>query len=161
VYAYNIVQPYYHLERFLKDLHKTFITWNRDPVSCLLYVVFVLFICSIKILNSQNAGFFSYVINGINHVIRRARSTGRRSVISMSLIGPITESVNEAIREAVANNIVVVTAAGNFRRDSCGFSPSSSPDVINVGATQEAEDPNSRTPGKYLVKCLFELVWTH
>ena len=57
-------------------------------------------------------GFFSYVIAGINHVIQRARQTGRRSVISMSLIGPKTEAVDVAIREAVANNIVVVTAAG-------------------------------------------------
>ncbi|XP_065900571.1 uncharacterized protein [Dysidea avara] len=105
---------------------------------------------SIKVLDSQMRGFFSYVINGINHVISRARSTGRRSVISMSLIGPITAPVNDAIREAVANNIVVVTAAGNFRQDSCGFSPSSSPDVINVGAIQEAEDPDSRTPGHQL-----------
>jgi len=117
--------------------------------------------CSIKILDSRSEGFFSYAINGINQVIRSARITGRRSVISMSLIGQITPAVNVAIREAVANNIVVVTAAGNQRQDSCGFSPSSSPDVINVGGIQEAEDPNSRTPGKYLVKCLFELVWTH
>jgi len=104
---------------------------------------------SIRVLNCQLAGFFSYVVSGINHVIERARSTGRRSVISMSLIGPITQSVNVAIREAVANNIVVVTAAGNFRQDSCNFSPSSSPDVINVGGIQEAEDPNSRTPGRF------------
>jgi len=62
----------------------------------------------------------------------------------MSLIGPITPAINDAIREAVANNIVVVTAAGNFRQDFCDFSPSNSPDV-NVGAIQEAEDPNSRT----------------
>ena len=110
-------------------------------------MILFLLLYSIKVLNSQLAGFFSYVINGINHVVRRARQTGRRSVISMSLIGPITPAINDAIREAVANNIVVVTAAGNFRRDSCEFSPSSSPDVINVGAIQEAEDPNSRTRG--------------
>ena len=70
----------------------------------------------------------------------------------MSISGMITPAVNEAIREAVANNIVVVTAAGNYRQDSCGFSPSSSPDVINVGAIQEAEDPNSRNPGRYPFK---------
>ena len=63
-------------------------------------------------MNCDLAGFFSYVIAGINHVIEQARQTGRRSVISMSLIGPKTEAVNVAIREAVANNIVVVTAAG-------------------------------------------------
>ena len=63
-------------------------------------------------MNCELNGYFSYVIAGINHVIERARQTGRRSVISMSLIGPKTEAVDVAIREAVANNIVVVTAAG-------------------------------------------------
>jgi len=69
----------------------------------------------------------------------------------MSLIGRFTPAANDAIREAVANNIVVVTAAGNYRQDSCNFSPSSSPDVINVGGIQEAEDPNSRTRGQFSV----------
>ena len=73
---------------------------------------FLCFNYSIRVLDCNNAGYFSYVIAGINHVIKRARQTGRRSVISMSLIGPKTESVNVAVREAVANNIVVVTAAG-------------------------------------------------
>ena len=63
-------------------------------------------------LNCNNGGFFSFVIAGINRVIQLARQTGRRSVISMSLIGPRTEAVDVAIREAVANNVVVVTAAG-------------------------------------------------
>ena len=30
--------------------------------------------------------------------------------------------------------------SGNFRKNSCNYSPSSSPDVINVGGTQQAED---------------------
>ena len=67
---------------------------------------------SMRVLNCDNGGFFSYVIAAINHVIQRVRGNGRRSVISMSLIGPKTEAVDVAIREAVANNIVVVTAAG-------------------------------------------------
>ena len=68
-------------------------------------------------LGCNLGGFFSSVIAGINHVIQRARQTGRRSVISMSLIGPRSEAVNVAIREAVANNIVVVTAAGKTLRN--------------------------------------------
>ena len=35
---------------------------------------------------------------------------------------------------------------GNFRRDSCNYSPSSSPDVINVAGTQQAVD--APHPGK-------------
>ena len=65
-----------------------------------------------RVLNCDNRGQFTFAIAAINRVIQRARQTGRRSVISMSLIGYKTEAVDVAIREAVANNIVVVTAAG-------------------------------------------------
>ena len=65
-----------------------------------------------RVLNCDGGGSFSFAIAAINRVIQRARQTGRRSVISMSLIGPKTDSIDIAIREAVANNIVVVTAAG-------------------------------------------------
>ena len=67
-----------------------------------------------RVLNCDGGGSFSFVVAAINRVIQRARQTGRRSVISMSLIGPRTETVDVAIREAVANNIVVVTAAGKI-----------------------------------------------
>ena len=40
------------------------------------------------------------------------------------------------VHDFTMNNIFL----GNFRRDSCDYSPSSSPDVINVGGTQQAED---------------------
>ena len=39
---------------------------------------------------------------------------------------------------------------GNFRRDSCNYSPSSSPDVINVAGTQQAVD--APHPGKVIHK---------
>ena len=90
--------------------------WLDSLINSYLTYILILFVCdlfnSIKVLGCDLGGFFSYVIAGINHVIQRARQTGRRSVISMSLIGPKTEAVDVAIREAVANNIVVVTAAG-------------------------------------------------
>ena len=103
--------------------------------------IFALF-SSVKIFNKKLEAFSSYIIAGIDHVIDRARSTGRRSVISMPFVGPITPAVNDAIREAVTNNIVVVTAAGDTHQDACDFSPSNSPDVVTVGAIQEAKDPD-------------------
>ena len=105
---------------------------------------------SVKILNKKLEAFSSYIIAGIDHVIDQARSTGRRSVISIPLVGPITPAVNDAIREAVANNIVVVTAAGDTRQDACDFSPSNSPDVITVGAIQEAKDPDFEHLGRFI-----------
>ena len=65
-----------------------------------------------RVLDCDGRGHFGYLMMAINRVIQRARQTGRRSVISLSLIGEKDEAVDVVIREAVANNIVVVTAAG-------------------------------------------------
>ena len=43
--------------------------------------------------------------------------------------------------------LILTLLLGNFRRDSCNYSPSSSPDVINVAGTQQAEDASH--PGMF------------
>ena len=115
---------------------------------------------SIRVLNCQNGGTFSGIINGINHVIKRSKSSGRRTVISMSIIGGFSEAANRAIKLGYDNNIVMVVAAGNFRRDACGYSPSSSPHAITVGGTQEDGDKlywfssSHNSPGTNYGKCV-------
>ena len=46
---------------------------------------------------------------------------------------------------------------GNFRKDSCNYSPSSSPDVINVGGTQQAEDEGRS--GNVTLLCTCVMNW--
>ena len=95
---------------------------------------------SIRVLNAQLGGTFSAVIAGVNHVIQRVKSTGRRTVISMSLIGGKSDAVADVLRNAKKAGIVTVVAAGNFRRDACAYHPAASPDAITVGGTQEDRD---------------------
>ena len=115
---------------------------------------------SIKVLNCNLGGSYAGVIEGINYVVQRVRSTRRPTVISMSLIGPKSDAVNAALATAKANGIISIAAAGNFRQDSCAYHPSSSPHVITVGGTQERGDQlywfssSSNSPGTNWGPCV-------
>ena len=115
---------------------------------------------SIKVLNSNLGGSFSAIIAGINHVVQQAARSGRRTIISMSLIGPKSPTVDQVIKTAKERGVISVVAAGNFRRDACDYSPASSEDAITVGGTQEDGDKlywfssSSRSPGTDYGKCV-------
>jgi subtilisin family serine protease len=49
----------------------------------------------------------------------------------------LSSKVNAAVDRAIADGIVVVTAAGNNNKDACSYSPGSTPSAINVAASDE------------------------
>ena len=77
---------------------------------------------SMRVLSCSGSGSFANVLLGINHVIgqkKANRSRDRRIIISMSLRGPISRAVNDAIKDATDAGILVVVAAGNDFSDAC------------------------------------------
>ena len=91
---------------------------------------------SLPVLSCDGRGSFTNIILALNHVVMRANSEpGRRVIVSMSLIGPPSLAVNDAIKTVTEEGIIVVTAAGNFFVDACRYSPSSSTHAITVGGT--------------------------
>jgi subtilisin family serine protease len=72
-----------------------------------------------KVLDDSGNGTMSSVIAGINWAIEQ-----NADVINLSLGAPMAEEntpLNQAIRDAIAQGIVVVVAAGNCGSD-CGSS---------------------------------------
>lgn len=60
------------------------------------------------------------------------------AVVSMSVAGDLSPTVNEAARRLVEDfDIAVVVAAGNAYSDACQMSPASAPAVVSVGASDE------------------------
>ncbi|WP_025685580.1 S8 family peptidase [Paenibacillus maysiensis] len=88
----------------------------------------------IKVLNKQGSGQYDWIIQGIHYAIEQ-----KADIISMSLGGPEdVPELHEAVQKAVANQILVVCAAGNEgdgddRTDEQGY-PGCYNEVISVGA---------------------------
>ncbi|KAI9140793.1 peptidase S8/S53 domain-containing protein [Paraphysoderma sedebokerense] len=55
----------------------------------------------------------------------------------MSLGGPNTPTINDAMKALVDLGVIAVVAAGNFDMDACELSPASEPSVITVGSTNK------------------------
>ena len=80
-----------------------------------VYSMRVIFGCGIE-------GSFTYVLLGINHVIEeQMKNRTRRIIINMSLRGPTSQAVDDAISDATEQGILVVVAAGNDFQDACKY----------------------------------------
>jgi len=96
----------------------------------------------IKVLDKNGSGQYEWIINGINYAIQQ-----KVDIISMSLGGPEdVPELHEAIQKAVANNILVVCAAGNEGDGSASTNefdyPGSYNEVISVGAVDLSRNPS-------------------
>ncbi|KAI9188331.1 hypothetical protein H9P43_002722 [Blastocladiella emersonii ATCC 22665] len=95
-------------------------------------------ILNMKVLNAAGSGTWSGMISALNWVVMRKNSTGRASVVNMSISGAKSDALNAAVKSAVDNGVHVVVAAGNSGADACLASPASasliSPGVFVVGA---------------------------
>ena len=114
---------------------------------------------SIRVLNCQLGGLFSWVVEGIDQVIKFAQNSGRPTVVSMSLIGPKSEALDAALQRAFYRGILMFVAAGNQKSNACNFSPSSSRFVVTVGGSQQENDKlywfeSSRSPGTNYGSCV-------
>lgn len=96
---------------------------------------------SLPVVDCQGRGSNINIILALNHVAQRAiANPERRTIISMSLTAPLSQAVNEAIErvaqpDELPQGILVVAAAGNFKRDACQYSPASSEHAVTVGGT--------------------------
>jgi type VII secretion-associated serine protease mycosin len=88
----------------------------------------------IKVLDDSGSGDDTNLINGLNWAVKN----GVR-VINMSLGGEGDNPVlHTAIQNAVAKGVVLVAAAGNTGGDSSNHFPGAYPEVLSVGATNQA-----------------------
>ena len=74
----------------------------------------------IKVLDSRGSGSYSGVIAGIEHV---AANGGSGDVANMSLGGPVSQAVDDAVIAAQSSGVIFVLAAGNDGDDANNHSP--------------------------------------
>ena len=77
---------------------------------------------SMRVFTCAEQGSFTYVLLGIDHVIgQQINNRNRRIIINMSLRGPFSRAINDAISDATEQGILVVAAAGNDFQDACKY----------------------------------------
>ncbi|KAJ1637581.1 peptidase S8/S53 domain-containing protein [Pavlovales sp. CCMP2436] len=87
---------------------------------------------AVRVLDCDGSGRFGDFIAGLEWVDEH---TATNKVVSASLGGPKSTSVNNAVNSLVGRGVVVVVASGNDGADACNYSPASAADAITVGAT--------------------------
>ncbi|MEU2154353.1 S8 family peptidase [Streptomyces sp. NPDC019396] len=91
---------------------------------------------SVRVLDCDGVGAWSGIIAGLDWVARNAK---QQSVLTASLGGAKSPSVNGAADAVFARGVLPVIAAGNSADDACRTSPASTPRVVTVGATDRTD----------------------
>lgn len=87
---------------------------------------------------------WSWIIAAVEEVEKQKKNNPTmKAVINLSLGGDKFEPLNDAVKSAVANGIVVVVAAGNSKKDACKYSPASETFAITVGSTDKKDSKSS------------------
>ncbi|HZE37680.1 MAG TPA: S8 family peptidase [Stackebrandtia sp.] len=90
----------------------------------------------VRVLDCSGSGSDTGVIAGIDWVT--AHHSGP-SVANMSLGGGFDQGINDAVTRAIDSGVTFAVAAGNDDADACEGSPSSTPEAITVGATDDTD----------------------
>lgn len=89
----------------------------------------------VKVLSDSGSGSVSGVIRGIQWSVNDINSKKRCGIISMSLGGSKSTSLDNAVNAAANAGVNIIVAAGNDNSNSCNYSPAAADKAITVGST--------------------------
>jgi len=94
-------------------------------------------IVGVSVLDGSGTGAYSTIAAGLTWAFQDHQSNKRVGVINMSIGGPKSDFINNAVNAITNAGLPIVVAAGNEAKDACDTSPASAQGAITVGATND------------------------
>jgi len=94
----------------------------------------------VRVLDCGGSGTYAGVIAGVDWV---TANHVKPAVANMSLGGPISQALEDAIANSMKAGVVYALAAGNDNRSACLGSPARMKDAIKVGSTTNSDARSS------------------
>lgn len=94
----------------------------------------------VKVISSDGYGRLSWVLRGIDYVIKVKEMSNRPAVINMSFATMRNNIFNRAIQNAINMDVPVVASAGNQNTAACRYSPASVPSALVIGSFDDRTD---------------------
>jgi aqualysin 1 len=99
----------------------------------------------VKVLGCDGSGSYSGVIKGVDWVTANAK---KPAIANMSLGGPTSQALDDAVKKSAASGIFYSIAAGNDGADACNYSPArvgagTNNGIATVGATDSFNQETS------------------
>ncbi|KAK0452830.1 serine protease [Desarmillaria tabescens] len=94
---------------------------------------------AVKVLSDSGSGYISDILSGFDWVIDAVESSGKPSIVSLSLGGSVSTTFDNGVVTLINAGIHVVVAAGNDGTNASGTSPAPVAAAITVGATTIAD----------------------
>jgi subtilisin family serine protease len=93
---------------------------------------------AVKVIGDDNTAAFSDVLTGLNWALSDIRSNNRpaSAVINLSLGGPASSAMDNAVTSVSNQGVLVVVAAGNDNQPAANVSPARVPLALCVGSVQ-------------------------
>ena len=92
---------------------------------------------AVRVLDDNGSGYYSDIIAGLDWATQH--HTTKPAVGNLSLGGGASFALDEAVRRAIADGIIICVAAGNSNADAITSSPARVSEAITVGATTSAD----------------------
>ncbi|KAF8992119.1 serine protease [Cyathus striatus] len=94
---------------------------------------------AVKVLSDAGSGSTSDIVSGLNWVLTQSKSTGRPTIVSMSLGGSASTALDNAVTSLTSGGVHVAVAAGNDNTNAANTSPARATSAITVGASTIAD----------------------
>ncbi|GAA2726734.1 S8 family peptidase [Cellulomonas aerilata] len=92
----------------------------------------------VRVLDCAGSGSYSQVIAGLDWAAQHHQA-GTPAVANLSLGGPVSAVLDQAVQGLIADGVSVAVAAGNSHVDACRTSPARVGGALTVGATTSSD----------------------